>query len=93
MTREQQAEIARTMTGSNLSTDDIIGQVVCVSKLTKEIVCPQIDEMVRKNNLPFDKAFPLVKAGFNNIAKDYNLDPAVLFWVYMDWMSEKRKNV
>jgi hypothetical protein len=88
MTKEQQAEIARIMTGSNLSTDGIIGQVLCVSKAIKETVCPKVDEMVRKHNLPFDKAFSLVKAGFNNIAKEYNLDPAVLFWVYMDWMRD-----
>ncbi|KEI16989.1 hypothetical protein Z959_07885 [Clostridium novyi B str. ATCC 27606] len=88
MKKEQQAEIARSITGSNLSTIAIISKVKYVTKTTREKIGPEINQMVQERNLPFDKAFPLIKDGFNEIATKYSMDPAVLFWIYMDWKKD-----
>ncbi|KOC50004.1 hypothetical protein [Clostridium botulinum] len=85
MNKEQQAEIARLMTGSSLSTIAIISKVKYVTKTIRDKVGPEVKQMVQEHNLPFDKAFPLIKDGFNEIADKYSMDSAVLFWVYMDW--------
>lgn len=88
MQKEQQAEIARLMTGSSLSTIAIISKVKYVAKAIREKAGLEVNQMVQEHNLPFDKAFPLIKDGFNEIATKYSMDPAVLFWVYMDWKKD-----
>lgn len=90
MSLEQFAEVARTMTGSKLSTKLILLKAKSINKTTKEIICPKINQMVKEHNLPFDKAFPLIKDGFNQISNEYNIDSAVLFWVYMEWLNKQK---
>lgn len=91
-TIEQQAEIARTMTGSKLSTEEIVIRVQNIDPFTKEKACPKVHQMVLEYNLPFDKAFPIIRNGFSEIAKEHKINPAVLFWIYMDWMKENNIN-
>lgn len=88
MTREQQAEVARSMTGSQMSTHVIVANVLSFDPVKKATLCPEIHRMVKDNNIPFDKAFPLIKDGFNEIAQNNSIDPSVLFWVYMDWLRD-----
>lgn len=88
MDREKQAEIARLMTGSNMNTQAIITNVINFVPETKEVICPEVYQMTKDRNMPFDKAYPLIKDGFNEIAQNNNIDPAVLFWVYMDWLRD-----
>jgi len=85
MTFEEQANIARAMTGSTMSTSEIIRNVMNTDNATKNIVSQQVHSVVKEYNMPFDKAFPIIKRSFNQIARNYNMDPAVLFWIYMDW--------
>lgn len=73
------------MTGSTLSTSEITKQVLAIPNLIRNAICPEVNKMILERNLPFDKAFPLVKAGFNKLANKNGIDPAVLFWIYMEW--------
>ena len=90
MDLDKQAEIARLMTGSKLSDQEMFELVRSTSQATREKVCPQVDQMVKDRNMPFDKAYPLVRDGFNQIAVNFNMDPAVLFWIYMDWFKHNK---
>lgn len=87
MELEKQAEIARVMTGSKLSDNDLFQGVKGVTTIKKGIVCPKVHQMIGIHNLPFDKAFPLVKEGFGKLASEHNIDSAVLFWIYMEWLN------
>lgn len=91
MTFEEQANIARLMTGSTMNTNDIIQNLMNVDTYKRDILCQKVDAVVREYNLPFDKAFPIIKQSFNQIARHNNLDPAVLFWIYMEWIKERNK--
>lgn len=91
MTKEQQADIARAMTGSNLSNEGIFIGVLSISETQRDSMCIEVHPILEKHNLPFDKAFPLFRADFNKIAIKYSIDPAVLFWVYMEWLNKQNK--
>ncbi len=84
------AELARLMTGSTLSDNAIIKQVKSTSDQIRQISSMEIDSLARKHNMPFDKGFPQMKMDFSLIAAKYSLDPATLFWIYMDWLKERQ---
>lgn len=90
MTKEQQCEIARLMTGSTVSDEKILHNVLTTNYLVKEEASGLVDKLIQIHNLPFDKAYPLVKDDFNRIAKKYDLDVAALFWIYMEWKGKKK---
>ncbi|MFX4261116.1 hypothetical protein ACOBQJ_02825 [Pelotomaculum propionicicum] len=83
------AEIARLVTDSKLSNQEILIFVGEVDQGTRDKVSLEIDLMVKERKLPIGEAFPLVRDGFNQIAMDNNMDQAVLFWIYMDWLNKQ----
>lgn len=85
MTKEQQCEIARLMTGSTVSDEIILRNVENTHYLIKKEASSLVDKLIQKHDLPFDKAYPIVKDDFNRIAVRYDLDVAALFWIYMEW--------
>ncbi|AGL03285.1 hypothetical protein [Desulfoscipio gibsoniae] len=86
MSLDKQAEIARRMTGSKLSNQEIFAMVRNINQDTKKKICPEIDQMIKDINLPLDKAYPSVMVGFYKMSVHYNIDSAVLFWIYMEWL-------
>ncbi len=90
LTIEQQCEIARLMTGCRSSNDEILKSVISMNELVKEEACLVVNRLVLRDNLPFDKAFPLVKSDFEKVARKYKINPAALFWVYMEWIGQQK---
>lgn len=88
MDLNQAAEIARLMTDSTLTNSQIIMAVSNIPRQKRDAICPEVDIMVKQHNLPFDKAYPLVKEEFKFLATQNNLDAAVLFWLYMEWIKK-----
>ena len=77
------ANIARLMTGSNISTDELFNKIKTMNEVTKEDIFLKTNSMLKKTNLPFDKTYPLAKEGFTNLANEFDIDPAVLFQIYI----------
>lgn len=84
MTLHEQSEIARIMTGSTLTDNEILKQVQKTRPTIKAQSAKDIDSLVKKYDAPFDKAFPKMKDNFDLIAHKYQLDSAALFWIYME---------
>ena len=82
------AEIARLVTDSKLSNQEIIIIVREVDQGIKDKVCLEIDQRVKESHLPISEAFSLIRNDFNQIAIRYNMDQAVLFWIYMEWLNK-----
>ena len=82
------AEIARLATDSKLSNKEILVFVREVDLATRDKVCLEIDQKVKESNLPISEAFSLISNDFNQTAKNYNMDQAVLFWIYMEWLNK-----
>jgi hypothetical protein len=83
------AEIARLVTDSKLSNQEILVCVGEVNQGTRDKVCSEIDLIVKEQKRPIVEAFSLSRDGFNQIAMDNNMDQAVLFWIYMDWLNKQ----
>ena len=84
MTAEQQCEIARQMTGCTSSNDEILRSIRSMNELVKEEASLVVNRLILRDNLPFDRAFPLVKSDFEKVAQKYRINSAALFWVYME---------
>lgn len=82
------AEIARLATDSKLSNQEILVFVKEVDQGTREKVCLEIDQKVKESHLPISEAFSLIRNDFNQTATNYNMDQAVLFWIYMEWLNK-----
>jgi|PersoiStandDraft_1058852.scaffolds.fasta_scaffold81111_1 hypothetical protein len=82
------AEIARFATGSKLSNQEILIFVKEVEQGTRDKVCLEIDQKVKESHLPISEAFSLIRDDFNQTAMNYNMDQAVLFWIYMEWLNK-----
>ena len=80
---EKFANVARSMTGSNISTNELFKAVRTMNEVTKKEIHSKADSMIQQANLSFDKAYPLAKKGFIDLANELNVDPAVLFQVYI----------
>lgn len=85
LTIEQQCEIARLMTGCRSSDDEILKNIISMNELVKEEASLVVNRLLLRDNLPFNKAFPLVKSDFEKVAQKYKINSAALFWVYMEW--------
>ena len=85
MNFHEKCEIARVMTGCNEADKKIIEGVSSMNVLVKEEASKMVDILLKRDNNPFDKAFPLMKNDFMKIANKYEINTASLFWVYMEW--------
>jgi hypothetical protein len=83
------AEIARMVTDSKLSNQEIINIAGKADQSLKEKVCLEIDQKVKECHLPMSDAFSLIRDDFNQIAVNCNMDQAVLFLIYMDWLNKQ----
>ncbi|WP_312645381.1 hypothetical protein [Hydrogenoanaerobacterium sp.] len=89
MDLNKQCDIAKSMTESNATNEIICKQVINTPQIVKQESCQIIDTLLKKHNLPFDKGFGIMKDDFKNIANKYNIDPASLFWIYMEWLKSE----
>jgi hypothetical protein len=83
------AEIARLATDSKLSNQEILNLIGKIDQDTRDKVCLEIDQKVKGSHLPISEAFSLIRNDFNQIAMNHNMDQAVLFWLYMDWLNKQ----
>ena len=82
--KEKFANIARSITGSIISTHELFKVVRTMNQVIKKEIHLKTDSMLKKTNLPIDKAYPLAKKGFIDLANELNVNPAVLFQVYIE---------
>jgi hypothetical protein len=83
------AEIARLATDSKLSNQEILNFISTVDQSVRDKVCQEIDQKVKESHLPISEAFSSIRNDFNQTAVNYNMDQAVLFWLYMDWLNKQ----
>jgi hypothetical protein len=86
---EQQAEVARAMTGSKTDINLINQQVNSVISARAGVIFFKIDALVKEHNLSFDQAFPIIKMEFIKLAENECLDPASIFCIYMNEKSNR----
>ncbi|MEQ8235284.1 MAG: hypothetical protein ABRQ23_00730 [Syntrophomonadaceae bacterium] len=83
-----QVDFARVMTGSKLSNEEIIREALNLTTEQKKAICPELDEMFEKCGMSFEEAFTAIEDKFNEVAARNQMDPALLFWIYLNWEEE-----
>lgn len=86
----KQCEIARAMTKSNASDDAIRNELSKLTEVEWYEQCVILDEILKKHDAPFDKAFPIAVSDFVNIGAANGVDEATMFVAYMEWKNREK---
>lgn len=84
---DRQCEIARAMTKSNASDEQITKELSIMTALEWEEQCQILDKVLKEHNMPFDKGWNIMCADFINIGAVNSVDEATVFVAYMDLKS------
>lgn len=81
----RQCEVARVMTKSDVSNEQIIKDLKCTSQENWNQMCTVLDGMLKKHNMPFDKGQIPLMEDFISISTANGINEASLFIAYMNW--------
>ena len=90
MSISQEAITARRLTGSKLDNNEVLLGLLRLSPEIRSIVCGELDQIMENFIEPFPVVFNMIRHGFNALAEKYQLDPAILYWVYLRWTEENK---
>lgn len=83
MLSAKQCELARVMTRDTISDIQMNSEYQTMSDTDKTIAADQIDDLLKKHNMPFDKGIGLLQDDFSEVASKFQISPATLFCIYM----------
>lgn len=73
------------MTRDTATDAMIISEYSSMSSPDKQNAAREIDVLLKQHDMPFDKGIKVMQSDFSNIASKFNIHPATLFCVYMDF--------
>lgn len=85
----KQCELARAMTNTTTSDDQINSEFEAISQSSKLAAFKEIEILLEQHNMPFDKGFKVMKKDFNDVSEKFLISPATLFCIYMDIKSKQ----
>lgn len=88
MPSKTQCELARVMTNDTTADELINRECESLDQATKTQAAFDIDELIKRHNMPIDKALKIMFNDFANVAEKYAICPATLFCIYMDIKSK-----
>lgn len=88
MPNKTQCELARVMTNDAADDELINREYELLDQNTRAQAAVDIDELIKKHNMPIDKALKIMFNDFADVAEKYTISPATLFCVYMDFKSK-----
>jgi hypothetical protein len=88
MSLTEYAYMARILTDSKLSNTEVVSGVIKLKANKKMTVCPEIDRMVKERQVQFVKDFAKIKEVFCEVAAKHQIDSAVLYWTYIQWLKD-----
>jgi len=89
--RNKLLEVLKVLTGSVMSYDEIILSYNSLTPPKRTYVYSRVNEVLRHDNTPFDKAQPLIVVSINVIAAEENIDPAVVLLIYTNKKNRKAR--
>lgn len=89
MISEQDAKIAIIASGNEISKNDLIKRLNNLDENTKQQIYLKTGDMLRKNKFNPSKELELMHKELKKTANDFNIHPAVLYYVYMTKLDSK----
>ena len=79
-----QCELARTLTQTQTSDEQIYREFTSMSSEVKYAASKDIDSVLKAHDTPIDKGWSILQNDFLTIATKYNISSATLFCVFME---------
>lgn len=89
--RNNMLRAIKLFTGSIMSCDNIMAEYNSLTQPKRTYVFSEVHQVLKRMNIPFDKAQPLVVVAINVLAAEENIDPAVALLIYMDKTNKKQR--
>ena len=86
MFSEKQCNIARLMTGADTPDEIISEEHAAMLGPNRNVAAMRIDQALSLYGKPFNQVWELALKDFREIASQYNISPATLFCVYLEWL-------
>ena len=86
MFSEIQCNIARLMTGTDTPDEMISEEHAAMLGSNRNVAAMRIDQAVASYGRPFNEIWEVALKDFREIASQYNISPATLFCVYLEWL-------
>jgi hypothetical protein len=84
-------ESVKSLTGSIMSYKDIIDEYNALTPPKRHYIYSKVHQVIKKMNISFDKAHPLLVVSINVLAAEENIDPAVVLLIYLDKKNKKAR--
>lgn len=81
----RQCEVARVMTKSNVSNEQIIKDLERITQEEWNQMCVILDGLLKKHSMPFDKGQFLLVEDIISVSTASGVNEASLFIAYMNW--------
>lgn len=82
------ATAVRIITGSQLSNKEIVAGVLRLGYQDKMKACLELDRIVKAIHMDLQEGYPIIQNHFHGVADKYQIDPAVLYWTYVQWVKD-----
>lgn len=84
-----QCDIARLMTKSNITDNQIIKELSAMPQLELDNRCMILDKLLKEHSMPFDEGWSTMVNDFANAGFENQVDKATMFVIYMNWKSKE----
>ncbi len=88
-----QCQVARLVTGTDTPDEVISQEYAAMLGSNRSVAAMRLDAAVRQYGLPFQQAWDYAIKDFREIAEQYNVSPATLLCLYVEWCNENGKKL
>lgn len=89
MLSSKQCEIARLLTKTNITNEQINTEYNSIKKTDSDLAVQEINGLLIKHNDSFDKGFDVMTDDFTIISSKYDISPATLFCLLMEYFNKQ----
>lgn len=85
-----QCQAARLMTGTDTPDEQISQEYAAMLGANRGVAVMLLDNAVKQYGLPFEQAWEYARKDFSEIATKYNVSPATLLCLYIEWINASK---
>ena len=84
-------KIARLMTGTDTPDELISEEYAAMLGPNRNVAAMRMDGIVSQYGLPFDQIWDDVQKDFKEVAGQYDISPATLLCLYLEWFNANKR--
>ena len=84
-------DLLKSLTGSIMSYEDIINEYNALTPPKRSYIYSKVHQIIKRMNISFNKAHPLLVVSINVLAAEENIDPAVALLIFLNKKNKKAR--